>query len=112
MVITVFIEYGSSVDGNVDINLVDEWYQDNYWTTSSRVLGPTRSGPFSYNKGHRKATLWDGAGTVVAEILDLDYPPYHGIKSMVKGRVFHRLKNTLLRYGSHFWFQNADSEEG
>jgi hypothetical protein len=110
MTITLFIEYIGKAGGNVDINLVDNWYEENYWTTSSTALGQTTSGPFSYNKGHRKATLWDGAGTVMLEISDLDFPPCHITDRPIKGRIFQKVKNRLLSYGSHIWFHEANSD--
>jgi hypothetical protein len=107
MQVTIFI---ISYD-NIDINLVDVWYKENYWTTSSKALGVTKGGPFSYDKGHRKARLWDGAGTIILEINDFDFPPYHLTDRPVRGRVFYNVKDNPLRFGEHFWFHNSEKGE-
>ena len=76
----------------------------------SKALGETKTGPFSYYKGHRKAVLWDGAGIPILEILDIDFPPYHLGDRQVRGRAFYNIKNRLLSYGEHRWFQDAVKE--
>jgi hypothetical protein len=111
MQVTIFIMHDSYVSGNIDLNMVDVWYKENYWTTSSKALGVTNSGPFSYDKGHRKAILWDGAGTVILEINDFDFPPYQGVRSQVRGRAFYNVKGKPLRFGDHQWFQNNGKRE-
>jgi len=112
MKVTIFIIHESYASGNVDLNLVDVWYKENYWTTSSKALGITKTGPFKYDKGHRKATLWDGAGTIIMEINDFDFPPYHIIEDrQVKGRAFYKVKDKPLRFGEHHWFHNSENTE-
>jgi len=92
----------------IDITLVDVWYKENYWTSSLKLgNGDIKTGPFNYNKGHRKATLWDGAGTILMELYDLDFPPYH-IKEVVSGRAFYWIKNKLLSYGQHSWWHRSE----
>lgn len=109
MTVTLFILHASS--GHIDINLIDVWYKENYWTTTSKMLGGTKTGSFKHNKGHRKAVLRDEAGTIILEIHDLDMPPYHIIEDrQVVGRAFYTVKNRPLSYGEHRWFHNADNK--
>ncbi|MBS1797170.1 MAG: hypothetical protein JSS81_25305 [Acidobacteria bacterium] len=93
---------------DLQIDLVDVWYKENYWTTSSNALGGTKTGPFTYNKGHRKARLWDGAGTVILEIDGFDFPPYHIDDRAVSGRAFYNVRDRPLRYGEHRWYHFAE----
>jgi hypothetical protein len=75
MTVTILIGH---LTEDILINMIDVWYMENYWTTTNgKALGGTKTGPFKYNKGLRKATLWDGAGTAILEINDFDFPPYH-----------------------------------
>ena len=97
--------------GGFELKLVDVWYKENYWTTNGGALGTVKTGPFKYYQGHRKAVLWDGAGTVVMEILDFDFPPYCFADNPKLGRAFHRAKNRLLTYGEHTWFYRKPAEE-
>lgn len=108
MTVTIFIL--NAMKGDVDINLIDVWYKENYWTTTSKLLGGTKTGSFNYNKGHRKVTLRDEAGTVIFEISDFDFPPYHINDRQVVGRAFYNIKDKPLRYGEHRWFHNADNK--
>jgi hypothetical protein len=109
MIVTVNFEYTSSFEGNITINLVDHWYEANYWESTSSTLG-AKTGPYSYDKGHRKALLWDGAGTVLVELHDLDMPPYHINDGPVRGRAFYKVKNKLVSYGQHFWFHRVTND--
>jgi hypothetical protein len=98
--------------GQVEVDLVDVWYKENYWMATQGALGQTKTGPFKYNQGHRKAILWDGAGTIVTEVLDLDYPPNHSINAgAVTGRAFHYAKNRLMSYGEHRWCHRKPEED-
>jgi|SRR6185369_7700593 hypothetical protein len=98
--------------GYVDVDLIDHWYKANYWATQNGALGEVKTGPFTYYQGHRKAVLWDGAGTAVLEILDLDYPPRPNSisDSAAAGRAFHYVKNKLLSYGEHRWSHQKTEE--
>ncbi len=110
MIVTINLEYQPSNEGNIVIDLVDHWYESNYWESSSSSLGASK-GPFTYNKGHRKATLWDGAGTVLMEIDDLDMPPYHSSDKNVRGRMFYKVRDNIVKYGLHMWFHRKAEEE-
>ena len=96
---------------DLQIDLIDVWYKENYWTTSSNALGERKTGPFKYNKGHRQALIWDGAGSILLEINDFDYPPYHFLDNNVMGRVFHNIRDRPLRYGEHRWYHEAPKKE-
>jgi hypothetical protein len=108
MIVTITLEYQPANEGNIVINLVDHWYEENYWESSSKCLG-AKTGSYTYSKGHRKAVLWDGAGTILMEILDLDMPPYHLTSDIVKGRIFYKVKNNPIKYGLHIWFHREES---
>ncbi len=110
MIVRVNLEYASSFEGNIVIDLVDHWYEANYWQASSDTLG-AKTGPFTYNKGHRKAVLWDGAGTVLTELHGLDMPPYHIDDRNVRGHAFYKVRDMIISYGMHFWFHEKGSGE-
>ena len=99
-------------DEDVDINLVDLWYKSNYWTTSSKALGEITTGPFTYFPKHRRAMLWDGAGSVILEIFDLDYPPrpnsINGDRA--KGRAYHFALQKRLSTGKHRWYHEKTED--
>jgi hypothetical protein len=97
--------------GTIELNLIDVWYKENYWTTPDGTLGTVKTGPFKYYRGHRKAVLWDGAGAVVMELLDFDYPPYSFPGHQKIGRAFHWAKNKLLMYGEHTWLYSKPEEK-
>jgi hypothetical protein len=100
------------IGGNIDINMVDVWYKENYWTTTSNLIGERKTGPFRYNKGLRQAIIWDGAGSILFEINDLDLPPYRPIiGTQVSGRAFYKIKDQHLRYGDHRWIHEYKPEE-
>ena len=109
MIVTINLEYHTSDETDISIDLVDHWYESNFWRSSSKSLGAT-TGPFTYDQGHRKAILWDGAGTVLMEIDDLDMPPYHINDRNVRGRMFYKVKNTIVQYGLHIWYHRKGSE--
>jgi hypothetical protein len=107
----VKIQMGT-LDGNgLDITLVDVWYKENYWKTTSKALGETVTGPFNYDKGHRKAILWDGAGTVIMEIMELDLPVYHGYRDIINGSAFYKVRGKPFRYGEHQWWHHIGKED-
>jgi hypothetical protein len=56
--------------------------------------------------------LWDGAGSVILEIFDLDYPPrnnpINGDKA--KGRAHHFIAHRPLSCGDHSWFHEKTED--
>lgn len=104
----------SHLTEDITINLIDVWYMENYWTTNNgKMLGGTKTGPFKYNKGLRKASLWDGAGTIIMEINRFDFPPYHFYDNgtAVTGSAFYNVKGKPLRYGEHTWYHFKEKEK-
>lgn len=107
MIVKINIENTSHNCGNVAIDLVDVWYKSNYWTTDHNVFG-IKTGAFDYYQGNRKIVIFDNAGTDILHINDITYPPYHITDALVKGRVFYRVKNKILRYGDYAWFHRVE----
>jgi hypothetical protein len=110
MTVTILI---GQLHNDFNIDLIDVWYKENYWTTTSEALGGTKTGSFNYNKGLRKATLWDGAGTAILEINDFEFPPYHyhDDGTAVTGRAFYNVKDRPLRYGDHPWYHWKEKKD-